>query len=149
MNKKPLCVECAFRLNVENNHNAIVMSINSNKLEDRCHKCDSRIGHSKELNRLIGIYHEKRHEESEEPRRNAGLLERFGTYKNNKYNGDTLTYLFIMAIKYQKYGKRTVRDYFHRLVAKEDVEMFDKKKLLEELIEMTMREEGQSPVKID
>lgn len=134
MNKIPLCARCAFSLNAENNPKIIVMSINGTRNIARCSDCNARIGHSGSLNYLIGVYHERRHDEHEEPRKDAGLGERFKIYRKSRYNGDTLS-CFIMAIK-KGYGERTIRDYFNELVDDKDIEMYDKKKLIEELIEI-------------
>lgn len=139
MDKIPFCIECAFRLNIESNPKVIVMSTNSMKPESRCYKCQKGIGHLNELNRLIGIYHKRRHEEHEEPRKNSGLAERFRIYQKNKYNGDTLSY-FIMAIQYQRYGEDTIRRNFSKLVREEDMYIYDRRKLINELLEITNRQ---------
>jgi len=146
MNKVPFCIECAFRFNVENNSEVMVMSINSKKLETRCYKCDARIGHSKVLNRLIGVYHEARHEESGMIRKTDSLKTRFNIFRANKYNGDTLN-CFVMAVRHQKYTERTIREALNELVLIEDVEMYDKKKLLAELVEVSREDGGQNTKK--
>ena len=139
MNKRPLCIECAFRLNLENNPKVIVMSINSPKLEAGCYECKRKIGHSKELNRLIGVYHQRRHDESRWPQKTDSIRTRFNVFMENKYNGDTLS-CFIMAIRYQRYGEDTIRRNFSQLVKEEDIDIYDGKKLINELLEITNRQ---------
>ena len=137
-NKTPLCITCAFKYNLENNKNAIVMSKDSLKLITRCTKCNVRIGHSNNLNSLIGIYHQRRHEKHEEPKITAGLGERFKIYKKNKYNGGNLN-CFVMAIKNRGYSERTIREYLNDTLEDEDYEPLDKKKAIEELIEISKK----------
>lgn len=138
MDKRPLCIECAFRLNVENNPEVIVMARNSLKPITTCYECNEGIGHSKELNKLIGIYHEERHTQSKIPRPDATIRSRFNLCMQNKFNGDTLS-CFVMAIKNKKYSEEVVREYFIELVSDEDAKMYkyDKKQLIDELMDIT------------
>lgn len=139
MNKKTLCVECAFRLRLEDNPTVIVMSTSAPKLEASCYECEVRIGHSKQLNSLVGVYHERRHDESSWPHKTDSIEARFNLFMENEYNGDTLS-CFIMAIQYQKYGEDTIRRGFNRLVNEEDIDIYDRKKLLNEFLEITNRQ---------
>jgi hypothetical protein len=138
MDKIPFCIECAFRLNVENNPGVIVMSRNGLKPVTMCYGCYEWIGHSKALNKLIGVYHEDRHAKSKIPHPDASIRSRFNLCMQNKFNGDTLD-CFKIAIKNKKYSEEMVREYFNELVSDEDMEMYknDKKKLINELMDIT------------
>lgn len=62
MYKKSLCVQCAFRLNLESNKDVMVMSINYDKFEIKCESCKTKIGHAKHLNELMGVCHKTWHD---------------------------------------------------------------------------------------
>ena len=137
---KILCITCAFKTNIENNPHILVMSKESDKKVSICHNCEKKVGHSKDLDKLVGIYHRARHEHLNGIRRqlkNGSLEIRFKLFRENHLNGDTLN-CFLSAIKYQNYKERTIRDSFNKLVTPEDYEMFHKKTLLEEIMEITV-----------
>lgn len=138
MNKIPICIQCAFRLHAENNPGVIVMARNSLKPIAACYGCNEGVGHSKELNKLIGVYHEERHAKSKVPHPDASIRSRFNLCMQNKFNGDTLD-CFRIAIKNKKYSEGIVKEYFNELVSDEDIEMYknDEKKLINELMEIT------------
>lgn len=140
MNKIYICLQCAFNLNIENNSDYVVMSLYSDKLTERCVQCAARIGTSGLLHQLLGVYHTKRHENNYVTF-SKDLPERFHHFMKNRYNGDTLN-CFIMAIKDQNYPEGTVRKYFELLVTNSDSDMYNKQKLVQELVMMSKLKGG-------
>ena len=142
MISKILCTTCAFKLQLENNPAVVVMSKAAAKKDSLCHWCDERVGHSKDLDRLIGVYHQARHERQEQIDKQLELVkkmtlkERFDLLQTNHYNGDTLS-CFIMAIRGRGYTERTIKHWFNKLVEDRDCDMFNRIKLFEELVEIS------------
>ena len=150
------CLSCAFRNNLENNPDVMVKSKESENKISVCFDCDKRVGHSKSLNSLVGVYHITRHEAN-------GLLHRslrngenlsleyvFNQLRKSRLNGDTLN-CFLEAVSWRSYSDRYIRKWFHKLVNQDDyepayenkygkvlrMELYDKKILLEGLVEIS------------
>lgn len=134
---KILCITCSFGHNLENNPNIMVMSIMPKKFISTCSDCEKKVGHSKKLDELRGIYHLARHKTNKKITESFGkslsLGDKFYRLSKNKLNGDSLN-CFIEVIRCQRYSDKYLKEWFSKLLEGKDYELFNKKELIEELI---------------